>query len=47
MKTGRKGFGKTTQTLLRQNSTKALAARLPFGSLADRFPPSPEDGNHL
>jgi len=37
MKAGRKGFGKTRYTLLRRRSTKALAARLPFGSLDSAY----------
>jgi len=43
LKTGRNGFGKTRKTPLRRRSTKALAARLPFASLADRFRPAPEE----
>lgn len=30
---------------LKRRGTKALAAGLPFGRLADRSPPAPEDGN--
>jgi len=45
MKTGRKRFGRTAIMILKRLSTKALAAGLPFGRLADRSPPSPEDGN--
>jgi len=45
MKTGRKRFGRTAKMILKRLGTKALAAGLPFGRLADRSPPSPEDGN--